>query len=130
MFLGGWNDLKLRRYAEGSYVQDGTPQSRRRFGWLFDQLWKDPHFLEINQQRQSGPAGTPFGLVFMRDVCGKPDISTILHFPNVSSKCEGVCMSKFMNVVRFQVKPEFKDVILSKFAAFERPSGYQMGRLI
>ena len=39
-------------------------------------------------------------------------------------------MSKFMNVVRFQVKPEFKDVIVSKFAAFERPSGYQMGRLI
>ena len=39
-------------------------------------------------------------------------------------------MSKFMNVVRFQVKPEFKDVIVSKFAAFKRPSGYQMGRLI
>ena len=39
-------------------------------------------------------------------------------------------MSKFMNVVRFQVKPEFKDVIVIKFAAFERPSGYQMGRLI
>ena len=35
-----------------------------------------------------------------------------------------------MNVVRFQVKPEFKDVIVSKFAEFERPSGYQMGRLI
>ena len=35
-----------------------------------------------------------------------------------------------MNVVRFQVKPEFKDVIVSKFAAFERPSGYQLGRLI
>ena len=39
-------------------------------------------------------------------------------------------MSKFMNVVRFQVKPEFKDVIVSKFAAFERPSENQMGRLI
>ncbi len=36
-------------------------------------------------------------------------------------------MSKFMNVVRFQVKPEFKDVIVSKFAfPFERPSGYQI----
>ena len=35
-----------------------------------------------------------------------------------------------MNVVRFQIKPEFKDVIVSKFAEFERPSGYQMGRLI
>ena len=35
-----------------------------------------------------------------------------------------------MNVVRFRVKPEFKDAIVSKFAAFERPSGYQMGRLI
>ena len=35
-----------------------------------------------------------------------------------------------MNVVRFQVKPEFKDVIVSKFAEFERPSGYKMGRLI
>ena len=35
-----------------------------------------------------------------------------------------------MNVVRFQVKLEFKDVIVSKFAAFERPSGYQLGRLI
>ena len=35
-----------------------------------------------------------------------------------------------MNVVRFQVKLEFKDVIVSKFTAFERPSGYQMGRLI
>ena len=42
---------------------------------VFDQLWKDPLFLEINQRRQSDPAGTPFGLVFMRDVCGKPDIS-------------------------------------------------------
>ena len=39
-------------------------------------------------------------------------------------------MSTFMNVVRFQVKPEFKDLIVSKFAEFERPSGYQMGRLI
>ena len=39
-------------------------------------------------------------------------------------------MSKYMNVVRFQVKPEFKDVIVSKFAAFERPPGYEMGRLI
>jgi len=39
-------------------------------------------------------------------------------------------MSKYMNVVRFRVKPEFKDVIVSEFAAFERPSGYQMGRLI
>ena len=39
-------------------------------------------------------------------------------------------MSKYMNVVRFRVKPEFKDVIISEFAAFERPSGYQMGRLI
>ena len=39
-------------------------------------------------------------------------------------------MSKYMNVVRFQVKPEFKDVIVSKFAEFERPSGYKMGRLI
>ena len=38
-------------------------------------------------------------------------------------------MSKYMNVVRFQVKLEFKDVIVGKFAAFERPSGYQMGRL-
>ena len=35
-----------------------------------------------------------------------------------------------MNVVRFRVKPEFEDVIVSKFAEFERPSGYQMGRLI
>jgi hypothetical protein len=35
-----------------------------------------------------------------------------------------------MNVVRFQVKPEFRDVIVSKFAEFERPVGYQMGRLI
>ena len=35
-----------------------------------------------------------------------------------------------MNVVRFRVKPEFKDVIVSKFAAFERPSGYQMCLLI
>ena len=39
-------------------------------------------------------------------------------------------MSKYMNVVRFRVKPEFKDVIVSKFAEFEIPSGYQMGRLI
>ena len=39
-------------------------------------------------------------------------------------------MSTYVNVVRFQVKPEFKDVIVSKFAEFERPSGYQMGRLI
>ena len=35
-----------------------------------------------------------------------------------------------MNVVRFQVKLEFKDVIVSKFTAFERPSGYEMGRPI
>ena len=35
---------------------------------VFDQLWKDPLFLEINKQRQSDPAGTPFGPVFMRDV--------------------------------------------------------------
>ena len=35
-----------------------------------------------------------------------------------------------MNVVRFQVKLEFKDVIVGKFAAFERRSGYQMGRLV
>ena len=35
-----------------------------------------------------------------------------------------------MNVVRFQVKPEFRDVIVSKFAEFERPVGYQTGRLI
>ena len=35
-----------------------------------------------------------------------------------------------MNVVRFQVKPEFEDVIVSKFAEFERPFGYQMGRII
>ena len=46
---------------------------------VFDQLWKDPLFLEINQQRQSDPAGTPFGPVFMRDVCGKPDISASCH---------------------------------------------------
>ena len=39
-------------------------------------------------------------------------------------------LSKYINVVRFQVKLEFKDVIVSKFAAFERPSGYEMGRLI
>ncbi|MGA1722160.1 MAG: DUF718 domain-containing protein [bacterium] len=39
-------------------------------------------------------------------------------------------MSKYMNVIRFRVKPEFKDVIVSKFAEFEIPSGYQMGRLI
>ena len=39
-------------------------------------------------------------------------------------------MSKYMNVVRFRVKPEFKDVIVSKFAEFERQSGYQMGWLI
>ena len=32
--------------------------------------------------------------------------------------------------MRFQVKLEFKDVIVSKFTAFERPSGYEMGRLI
>ena len=37
---------------------------------------------------------------------------------------------KYMNVVRFQVKPEFRDVIVSKFAEFERLVGYQMGRLI
>ena len=35
-----------------------------------------------------------------------------------------------MNVVRFQVKLEFKDVIVGKFATSKRPSGYQMGRLI
>ena len=46
---------------------------------VFDQLWKDPLFLEINQQRQSDPAGTPFGPVFMRNVCGKPDISAGCH---------------------------------------------------
>ena len=39
-------------------------------------------------------------------------------------------LSKYINVVRFQVKLEFKDVIVRKFTAFERPSGYEMGRLI
>ena len=39
-------------------------------------------------------------------------------------------LSKYINVVRFQVKLEFKDVIVSKFTAFERPSGYETGRLI
>ena len=46
---------------------------------VFDQLWKGPLFLKINQQRQSNPAGTPFGLVFVLDVCGKPDISAGCH---------------------------------------------------
>ena len=32
--------------------------------------------------------------------------------------------------MRFQVKLEFKDVIVSKFTVFERPSRYQMGRRI
>jgi hypothetical protein len=35
-----------------------------------------------------------------------------------------------MNVVRFRVKPEFRDVIVSKFAEFKRPAGYHTGRLI
>jgi hypothetical protein len=39
-------------------------------------------------------------------------------------------LSKYMNIVRFRVKPEFKDLIVSKFAEFKRPSGYQMGRLV
>jgi hypothetical protein len=46
---------------------------------VFDQLWKDPLFLDINQQRQKDPAGIPYGPVFMRDVCGQPDISAGCH---------------------------------------------------
>ena len=36
----------------------------------------------------------------------------------------GVTVVDYMNVVRFRVKPEFKDVIVSKFAEFVRPSGW------
>ena len=36
----------------------------------------------------------------------------------------GVTVVDYMNVVRFRVKPEFKDVIVSKFPEFVRPSGW------